>query len=451
MSAERETRFGDSEFRTLVRNTTFLRLFLGRIVTDTGDSLYYIGAMWYVWELTGSTFFTGLAGALVQLPNLLNFLVGPLVDRWELRPVLIGTQVINGVGVLLVPVAAALDQLSVWLLLALMPVLTFVNGFVYPAQNATLPQIVDEERLTRANSLFSTSVQAVDTVARGLAGLLISAFGALALFVIDGATFAIAALLFVGVSVGASANQDPEPDAVTDDEAAAAESDSAGDADDGSTDADHGYWTELRAGVGYIRGSALLWLILGISLVTFVTMAAGAIIPAFADGIGGPSVYGLLMAALAAGNIVGTAGGFLVEEYPISAVGTVGFVLSGASWLAAVAVPGVWPTLALFLVATSFSGAFNVLFFTMVQTAVDDAFLGRVSSLARTLSRSMAPLGAFLGGVFGNVTSPTTVMYAVGVALFGLGVYFLLHPGLRSLPEVAEVDEVTLGLGTTTK
>lgn len=470
-------RFGETEFRELLGNRTFLRLYLGRVVTDTGDTLYFIGTMWLVWELTGSTLYTGLAGALVQVPNALNFLVGPLVDRWDLRPVLLATQTLNGVGVLLVPAAAAVDRLSVWLLLALVPVLTFVNGFVYPAQNAALPQIVDEKRLTRANSLFSTSLQAVNTVGRALAGALIAAVGAVALFVVDGVTFAVAAVLFTGVTVTDAAGRDSEgdtpanedgSDGVPDDAAqaaAASGSDDAGGSADGQavkrTDqqqtergdgradepGDGGYWDDLRSGIDYLRGSTLLRGILGIAVVNFVIMAAGAILPAFADATGGSALYGLLMAALAAGNVVGSGGAFLVEDYPIGVVATVGFALSGASWLGAVAVPGVGPTLALFLLAAIFVGVFNVLFFTMIQTAVEDVFLGRVSSVARTLRLSLAPAGAFLGGVAGGVTSPTTVMYAVGGVLFALGLLFLLHPGLRSIPKVEEADATVLGLG----
>jgi hypothetical protein len=65
-----------------VRNTTFLRLFSGRIITDAGDTLYFIGAMWFVWELTGSPFYTGLAAAFYRVLGALSIFIGPLVDRW---------------------------------------------------------------------------------------------------------------------------------------------------------------------------------------------------------------------------------------------------------------------------------------------------------------------------------------------------------------------------------
>lgn len=70
----------------LLRNMVYRRLLAGRIVTNAGDSLYFVGATWLVYELTGSTAYTGLAGFLVFLPRGFRFLTGPFVDRWPLRP-----------------------------------------------------------------------------------------------------------------------------------------------------------------------------------------------------------------------------------------------------------------------------------------------------------------------------------------------------------------------------
>ena len=135
------------------------------------------------------------------MPNALRFLVGLLVDRWRLRRILLGTQLVNAVGVLLIPLAAAMGRLSVWLVLVVIP----ISNFVYPAQNAALPRLVGDDLLTRANSLFSTTTQTVDTVARGVAGALIAALGgAVALFAVDAVTFVVAALLFAGVTVPAT-------------------------------------------------------------------------------------------------------------------------------------------------------------------------------------------------------------------------------------------------------
>lgn len=50
--------------RTLFQNADFRRLFLGRLVTNAGDSLYAVAAMWLVYSLSGSTLYTGIDGEL---------------------------------------------------------------------------------------------------------------------------------------------------------------------------------------------------------------------------------------------------------------------------------------------------------------------------------------------------------------------------------------------------
>lgn len=422
----------ETGFGGLVENTTFRRLFAGRVITDTGDSLYFIGTMWLVWELTGSTFYTGLATALVRVPDVLRVFIGPLVDRWQLRRILLGTQLINGAGVLVVPLAAAMGQLSVWLILLLIPVLNFVNGFVYPAQNAALPRIVDQEELTRANSLFSTSIRTIDMVANAVAGVLVAVVGAVTLFVLDSVTFAVAAALFVGVAVPAPSNpgDDAEPD--------------AGDTVD---EASNGYVTELRDGLGYVRGSTLPALLFGTMVSNFAATAITAMLPSFADSLAGPAVYGLLVAAMGAGNLVGAGGAFLVEEYPVSWVAVGTNTVSGTLLLTAVAAPGVPATVALLFAAAVPIGTFNVLLSSLIQSAVADSFLGRVTSLMGTVLSGMAPAGGLLGGVVAGVVGSATAMYSVGGLIAVVGFYYLLHPRLRALPAVVEADETTLGLG----
>ncbi|MFC6724587.1 MFS transporter, partial [Halobium palmae] len=163
--------------RTLFRNAAFRRLFLGRLVTNAGDSLYYVAAMWLVYELTGSEFYTGVAGFLVMAPAALQFLFGPLVDRLPLRRVFVWTQLLQGALVLVVPVAAHFEALSVALLLTVMPLLSLLNQPVYPAQSAALPRIVDRDGLVAANSLFTFAYQGVDAAFNAVGGVLIAAVG----------------------------------------------------------------------------------------------------------------------------------------------------------------------------------------------------------------------------------------------------------------------------------
>lgn len=402
-------------------NAAFVRLFLGRLVTNAGDSMYLIASMWLVHELTGSPLYTGLAGFLLRAPAALQFLVGPLVDRWSLRSLLVRTQAVQGICVLVVPLAAATGHLSVWVVLVVMPVLMFLNQFVYPAQSAALPRIVDDDQLVRANSLFTFALRGSDMVFNAVSGLLVAIVGAVALFVVDSLTFAVAVVLFFGLSV---------PDAT-------------GGEDDAD---DQGYLARLADGLRYVHGSALAAILLGAVVVNLVFGVMIAVLPAFADSIGGPEAYGLLLAAEASGTLVGAVAASRVEDAPFGRVVIVGYAIAAVFWVAALVAPGLMATVALFFVAFVPIGASNVMIPSMVQSVVEESLLARVSSVVASASTATLPVGSLIGGAVAAAVGVRTVMYGGAVAFAFLVVYFLVRPELRSLPPVAEADPVALDL-----
>lgn len=420
-------------------NRSFLRLLAGRLVTNAGDSLYYIAAMWLVFELTGSPLYTGIAGFLVRAPRALSFLSGPLVDRWSLRSVLVGTQLTNGLLVLVIPLAAWTGHLSVWLILGLLPLVTFVNQFVYPAQNAALPRMVDDDDLAKANSLLSASFQGADAIFNAASGVLIAVVGAVTLFVVDSITFGVALLLFAGLSVAAAPAADEEAEAVDADEEPVERAASEPD----------GYLAELRAGFAYVRGSLLVVLLAGVVIANFAVGAMLGVLPAFAGTVGGPGAYGILMAAYAGGSLAGTLLASGVDDRPLGHFAAVSNVASGS--LLAVALVLAWfpATVGLFFLTFVPVGAFNILFWTMLQSAVDDHLLGRVTSLISSAATVAIPVGSLVGGAVAGVVGTRVVMYwwAVGNLFFGL--YVAARPALRTLPPAPDVDAAMLRLGRT--
>ncbi|SET51252.1 Transmembrane secretion effector [Salinibacillus kushneri] len=181
---------------TLFGNSNFTRLFIGRLITNAGDSLYAVAAMWLVHQLGGSTFHTGLAGFLTMIPTSLQFLVGPLVDRWVLKKTLVVTQLMELLLVLIIPVFYYLGALNVTVVLVVMPIVAFVGQFSFPAERAALPSILGPNDLVKGNSAFSFAYQGLDLVFSGLAGVLVAMLGAVTLYLVDAVTFAVAVLLF---------------------------------------------------------------------------------------------------------------------------------------------------------------------------------------------------------------------------------------------------------------
>lgn len=443
--------------RDLFRNRIFRRLFAGRLITNVGDSLYFVAATWLVYELTGDAFFSGLAGFLVMAPQGLQAFAGPLVDRWDLRRVLVVTQVVQGLVILSLPVVAHFGWLSVWVVLAVMPLLSLLNQFVYPAQTAALPRIVEQEQLVRANSLFSLAYQGTELIANAVAGMLIAVVGAMTLFAIDAATFAAAAALFATLSVPAAGTGDTSgspattgtpvadggrEESVADggrDESDGATDDPESDTADEDSPGPDGYLESLREGIGFVRGTVLVPILLGATAVNFVASGATiGVLPAYADGLGGAGAYGLLMAAMAGGLLGGAVVASRLEGRPFGRLAIGSFALSGVLWLMAVAVSWLPATAGLLALAFVPIGASNVLLSSLVQSVVPDRLLGRVSGLLGSGSQAAVPVGALLGGALASVLGPAVVLAVGGTSVLLLAVYWLARPRLRTMSSVAE-------------
>ncbi|WP_135821983.1 MFS transporter [Halostella litorea] len=428
--------------RSLLRNRDFARLFAGRLVTNVGDSVYYVAAMWLVYALTDDPLYSGVAGFLTMAPAALQFLFGPLADRWPLRRVLVGTQVAQGVLVLVVPLAAALSALSAPLVLAVMPTLALLNQLVYPAQTAALPRIVEDDELVDANSAFSLAYQGTETVFNAVGGALVALVGAVSLFLVDAVTFAVAAALFATLTVPEAGD-----DAATADEPAGApaEGTAADDADpdatpvaDGGTDP--GYLAQLREGIDFLRGTVLSLTVLGAAFVNFAAGATFAVLPAYADTVGGAGAYGVLAAALAAGNFGGALLASRLEHLPFGRLSVACLSVSSVLWTASV-LAGPFPaTVVLFGLAFVPVGVVNVLLAALVQSGVPEGMVGRVSSVLGSASQVATPVGSLAGGAVAGAIGPGVVLAAGGTFMGLFALYWAAVPSMRRIPPVHEVS-----------
>ena len=407
--------------RLLWENRDFRRFFAGQFVTNAGDSLYTVAVLWLAFELSGSTLVTGALNTILLLPWLLQVIVGPLVDRLPLKPVLVGSQVVQGVVVLVLPLAAVTGHLRVGVLFVVAPVLVLATLVMAPTETALLPRIVDDDRLSEANSALATVTLGLDMVFDAIGGGIIAVFGAITLFVVDSLTFAVAAVLFAGIGLGTPGT--PGGSAETGDDGPAVRSVLGS------------YVSDLRAGVEILRGSLFVELVMLTAVANFAAGVTLAILPAFGDGLGGPAFYGLLLGALGVGRLVGSVVGPYVEGASYGSV-LLSQGLGASCWVAAVLVPSRALTVVLFGMAWVPAGVLGVLTSTLDQRLFPADLLGRISATKGTASGATLPLGSLVGGVVAEALGTMTTM-ALAAGGFGFtAVYVLLRPRLRRLPAV---------------
>ena len=413
----------DSE--SLWHNRNFRRFFFGQFVTNAGDSLYTVAVMWLVFELSGSTVLTGIANAILLLPWLLQIFVGPVVDRLPLKPLLVGSQLLQGAVVLVIPLAAFTGRLSVGVVFSVLPVLMLASLIAAPMRAAIVPRIVRKSELSRANSSLATITLGLDMVFDALGGILIAVVGVTTLFLIDSVTFAVAALLFAGMVIPPPTDEEPT---TTDDSVV------------------RSYVDDLQAGINVLRGTVFVELVALAAVANIATGITLAILPAFADSLGGPAIYGFLLGALGIGRLVGSLIAPSLETVAYGRLVLVGYAIGACCWLAAVYAPSTTLTVVLFGAAWIAGGVDGVLTSTLNQSIFPDVLLGRVSATKGTAAGATLPLGSLIGGVVAELLGTTTTM---ALSAFGFGtiaLYALVRPRVRNLPAVADATPADFGV-----
>lgn len=170
-------------------NTNLFLLLLGRVVSDTGTGIQMVIMPLYIIDVGGSAATMGLFSFLSLMPTLLAYpFAGVIGDRLNRKTIMVVTDISSALAILGLAFAAYSDKMSLTLLLTVQVIVSLLNGLFDPATKGMLPQLVDQEKLTRANSTVASL--------RTLSGLLSPVIGA-ALYVKMG----IAVLFFInGIS-----------------------------------------------------------------------------------------------------------------------------------------------------------------------------------------------------------------------------------------------------------
>ncbi|MFV2118166.1 MFS transporter [Streptomyces sp. Act-28] len=162
------------DLRVLLRLTDFRRLLAVRLLSQSADGVYQVALATYVVfspERQTSPAAIASAMAVLLLPySLIGPFAGVLLDRWRRRQVLLYGNLLRAflaAGTALLVLSPVPD----WAFYVSALSVTAVNRFVLAGLSASLPRVVDGDRLVIANSLSPTAGTLAATVGGGLAFL----------------------------------------------------------------------------------------------------------------------------------------------------------------------------------------------------------------------------------------------------------------------------------------
>lgn len=160
------------DLRVLLRLRNFRRLLAVRLLSQGADGVYQVALATYVVfspEKQTSPAAIASAMAVLLLPySLVGPFAGVLLDRWRRRQVFLYGNLLRAL-LACVTAVLMLSHVPDWLFYVSALCVTAVNRFVLAGLSASLPRVVDDDRLVIANSLSPTAGTLAATAGGGLA------------------------------------------------------------------------------------------------------------------------------------------------------------------------------------------------------------------------------------------------------------------------------------------
>src|ERR1700756_3512493 len=184
--------------RLLSQNRNFRRLWMAQIVSEIGDWFYSLAIYSLLLQLTGHASSVALALVLQVLPQtFVGPVTGVMNDRISRRKVMITADLVRVLIVL--SMLLVRSRSMVWLIYPLLLFETIMAAFFEPARSSTIPNIAPREDVILANTLSSTTWSLNLVLGATLGGVVAALLGRDAVFVLNGVSFLISALLIAGV------------------------------------------------------------------------------------------------------------------------------------------------------------------------------------------------------------------------------------------------------------
>lgn len=355
-------------------------LLQGQLVSTFGDAIYTIALSFFVLKLTGSTTFVGTIMGLVTIPRiLLGPFAGAIIDRHNKKTFIVLPDLIRGFTICMVSFMEYKDWLTVWMLTLIAVIDGICAAFFNPTMETAIPEIVNEERLVQANSIFNMLTTGVDVLGQTVGGALYNILGAPVIFLINGISYLFSAGTETFISLPRREEKET-PNTIIDD---------------------------MKTGIRYIFNERGLLIITVLSF--FLNFLFGIIrvliIPWFMNTDGfGITKYGFFNGACSAGMIAGMLILSVINikdkvKYAIYSCSVLGFILLVD--LAAF-INHFYAVMVCFVCAFMFQIVFNTLMSTTILVNTKETMRGKVSATRITLCMAASPVGNFAGGVIGD-------------------------------------------------
>ncbi len=386
-----------------LRYRNFRLLWMGVVISTTGDFIELVALNWLVYELTGSAFYLGMFNLARALPVLFFTLIaGTLADKYERRKLMIYSQ---GTAMLLSSILAFLaftNRINVYNLISIGILQGVANSFNLPIRQSLIPELVPREKIANAVALNGAFFNLTLVLGPALGGIIIASLGVPWALLIN-------ALSFIAVLWALFAMRIPKVEKKH----------------------DKTLFESMKEGIKYIINHRTIRTILGFYFFMIaIGMPYNTLLPVFAKDYFrlGASGYGYLFAVGSLGGLLGSLAAGMRNKEKVKKATTYAFICFG-SLLILFGVAALFTNyiflFILLLVLIGFSlTTFYISNNTSIQLLVEDKYRGRVVSTI-FLGLGLTSVGNFFIGTLAELFSAPVAYIIIGSILFLASLFFM--------------------------
>ena len=404
---------------SLLKNSNFLILFMGKLISQLGDVIYNIAIGWYILSITGSATQMSIYMSIGIIVYVIMCPIGGVIcDRMDRKSILIWMDLIRGIVVITIGILMHLNVQAIWLFYIAASILSICGALFVPASNSIVPLIVKEKQLAKANSVGASISSLANLVGLVAGGILYALVGIKVIFIINAFSYIFCGLLEIFIKLPKTDRKEFKLKDITFKD----------------------FYEDSVAGYRYIRGNKALSIIMWMSTITNIIVFPLFIIfvPYIFNQIAKTSAssYSYVEAAIAIGTMFAA---ILVSKLPqrdkISGIVTKSILIFSGLVL----IMGIFTHLYMIGVINSLVllVAFIIIFFFIgtVQTimgintsvkfqkSAPNEMLGRVTAIMNTLIMVAMPIGTMAGGMAADIIPMNILVFSIGFIILSISLY----------------------------
>jgi len=391
-------------------------LLSGQLVSQVGDKFYMLALSYWVLETTGSPTMMGVVLSCALFPSLiLGFVSGAYIDKYDRKTIIVGADLIRGIVISGVATAYLMDVLTMPVIIVSQTLLSISAAFFDPAIPSVIPQIVENDQLTKANSKTQFISGFSSIAGPVLGGMAVAGFGYSFIFIFNALSFFISGFFEMFLKIPKIVRKDKKETTIKQD---------------------------IIQGYKYILFDKRLIIIIAmVAVIHFFVGSIEVIIPVFAVSLKGNGAQnlGYIQASFGLGAVLMA---FVISIISINrkevkllftAIFAVGLIFLGVAGFSMAGFNVVVPFLFIFLFLGSLIILAGTSFKSILQKNVDNEIAGRVFSVVSSVGNGSIPLAMLIYGILLTYFSFNKLLMVTGFILLPLSLYcYRIYKGVNN-------------------